>query len=554
MSSNLTLPPVLGQDLASLARWVRQASLVINELIRRNTTGAFYVWDDGCLNVPTSTTIDGAEEIVFESPFSGNGTLIVTGIGFEGGVTVALNDVELGTLSDANTTDEILYEVQATNLVDGLNSFKIWSTTSDAGELRRLEVWRNFSRELIDTAGSTAEWGEITGIGKPEDSADVTANHAADVIFRQATAPASALTGWLWIDTDDLRIYRYSGAAWVQISADDALLLTSNAPAEGGADVTSANHALSLLVDDTRNTDELPSVYRARGKGVYTEFKDRSALGWPGTGTFALTITEVKWDDTTGGAITQWYSDENNDFYQRVGAANDTIWGAWIQTEGGADETSIHASDVIHRQATSPSSPQDGWIWVDTDDARVYRWITSFGGMWIQIAADDALLIGANAPAEGGANETESRRSLTDWGPTQTFTPVWSSGFSSAPTGDFSYAVSEDGLWASMWTVSAKTGTSNAGTMVLNNLPAAIRPAGTSTRWVQALGVGIDGLNRVAVGARIVEASNGSAGTVEFATLDSGAAAAPNIYDVTGWATSGTKGLERGLRLVWPMS
>lgn len=331
--TQLTVPSVAGHDLPSLIRWARQLATTVNDLLRRNSfAGAFFVWDDGCVSVPTSTTIANAEEIVFESPFSSgiagdllteggedlteeNGsslitessvesyaTLIVTGIGFEGGVHVALNGRDFGTLSSEDTANEVLYEVQVDNLVKGLNVFQIWSESSDSGELRRLEVWRNFTRESIIDSGETAIWGSVTGDGKPEDNADVTSDHADDIIFRQASLPSDPQEGWIWQDTDDLRVYRRTSGAWVQIGADDALLLGLNAPAESGA-----------------------------------------------------------------------------------------------------DETQGHAEDIIFRQATEPSNPQEGWVWQDTDDRRVYRYTS---GAWVQISSDDALLLGLNAPADASADQT----------------------------------------------------------------------------------------------------------------------------------------------------
>src|SRR5690606_14415908 len=57
----------------------------------------------------------------------------------------------------------------------------------------------------------------------------------------------------------------------------------------------------------------------------------------------------------------------------------------------------------------------------------------------------------------------------------ETFTPTWT-GFSSAPSGDLSYI--DFGSYAMLWATSILTGTSNASTMTITNLPTAIRPSG----------------------------------------------------------------------------
>lgn len=57
-------------------------------------------------------------------------------------------------------------------------------------------------------------------------------------IFYQATAPASGMdTGDFWIDSDDNKIYRYSGASWVEVQDDDiAQAISDAATAQSTAD------------------------------------------------------------------------------------------------------------------------------------------------------------------------------------------------------------------------------------------------------------------------------------------------------------------------------
>jgi hypothetical protein len=64
----------------------------------------------------------------------------------------------------------------------------------------------------------------------------------------------------------------------------------------------------------------------------------------------------------------------------------------------------------------------------------------------------------------------------------QTFTPSWN-GFSTAPTGDFSYI--DFGSFVLMWTTAVMSGTSNANSMNLSGVPAAIRPA--DNRFLQCM-------------------------------------------------------------------
>lgn len=146
---------------ARLAAQLRSFATQVQQVARKvSYEGAIYVWDKGCLTVPTNTTEAGAEEIVFKSGYAGKCTLIITVVGAEGGVTASLNGTNLGTMSDVDTSSEIAYEFFDDGLIDTdnpLNSFKIWSTTGDSAELRRLEVWRNHVYDAIDSVTTLAD-------------------------------------------------------------------------------------------------------------------------------------------------------------------------------------------------------------------------------------------------------------------------------------------------------------------------------------------------------------------------------------------------------------
>lgn len=195
MAERVNIPTTVNPTPEGIAKWIRDAATIMNSFMNQTAeSGTFFIWDRGCLNVPTNTTISGAEIIVFDSPFVGNGTIVVTGFDFEGGVHIAINDVDLGALTAASGI-EALFEIAVTNLVIGINTFKIWSTTADAGELRRIEAYRNFAKEQIDGAGGTAVWGSITGAGKPEDNADVTASRFGSLLLNGSFETGDA-EGW----------------------------------------------------------------------------------------------------------------------------------------------------------------------------------------------------------------------------------------------------------------------------------------------------------------------------------------------------------------------
>lgn len=138
--AGVDIPPLSGVKDPALERWARKVSDAFNTVVRdmQKLSGSYYVWDKGSLSIPQNTTIAGAEEIVFESNFSGNGVLLLTVVGAEGGVNVALNGTELGELKDTDTSSEIVHKVAVSNLVNGLNSLKIWDDAGDTAELRKV--------------------------------------------------------------------------------------------------------------------------------------------------------------------------------------------------------------------------------------------------------------------------------------------------------------------------------------------------------------------------------------------------------------------------------
>lgn len=223
----------------------------LQEILNR-PDGAIFVWNRGCVTVPTNTTISGAEEIVFPSDFTGNGTLVLTIYDAEGGVNVALNGTELGSLS-GTAEQEVLYEVAVTNLTEGrdaLNSFKIWSTTGDSAELRKLEVYRNFAREQIS---DSAIWGNITGSGKPEDDATV----GADFQTNLTNKPKDTFN--LWADPQ----FELGSGALESLNAAHSLVTDP---------LSKFNGAIQLAGSTANKKSILITIPASAGQTIFTEW------------------------------------------------------------------------------------------------------------------------------------------------------------------------------------------------------------------------------------------------------------------------------------------
>lgn len=79
-------------------------------------------------------------------------------------------------------------------------------------------------------------------------AADAQATADGKVItFYQATAPTAEATGDLWIDTDDDRLYRWSGSQWIEIQDVDISTAIANAAT---AQTTADGKIVSFYVDE----------------------------------------------------------------------------------------------------------------------------------------------------------------------------------------------------------------------------------------------------------------------------------------------------------------
>ena len=354
-------------------------------------------------------------------------------------------------------------------------------------------------------------------------------------VYRQSSAPGSPATGAIWIDTDDSRVYRYNGSTWQQFAADDALLLTNNAPAEANADVTGSNTAANITGQGnlaTQNASDL--VYRQSSAPSHQAGRI--------------------WYDTDDGRFYR----SNGSTWQQIGADDPLLASFNAMGEAGADVTgsntaanitgqgslaTLDAGDVNYRQSSDPGAVGAGRTWYDTDDGRYYR-RNSSNTAWEQIGADDPTLSAFNAAAEAGADATADNLSAADWQDESTFTPTWNAGFSTAPTGDLSYSLTVDGNYARLWTPGNRHGTSNANNMRISNLPSAIQP--TTGKLVMATGTVTNNTFQQIIAAFVFGATSGA---VWFSILDS----TPR-FNSGGFATSGTKGLDVGCEFTWPMS
>ncbi|MBL4754476.1 MAG: tail fiber domain-containing protein [Flavobacteriales bacterium] len=94
-----------------------------------------------------------------------------------------------------------------------------------------------------------------------------------------------------------------------------------------GATRTTGKFFGHLNVDDTRAVNDAPTAFNQE---VAFEFKTRTTVGVPGSGTFSGQITLAPWGDNSGDAHHQLNFNEGGIFW-RQGQPDAATWGAWTQ-------------------------------------------------------------------------------------------------------------------------------------------------------------------------------------------------------------------------------
>jgi len=238
----------------------------------------------------------------------------------------------------------------------------LWIDTDDKNKLYRAasvganEIKAGEWVAVRDTDIAQALADAATAIG---DAADAQSTADGKVVtFYQATAPTAEATGDLWIDTDDDRLYRWSGSLWVEIQdADIASAISAAGTAQSTAD----------------------------GK-VVTFYQDNVPTS---------TAAGDLWVDTN----------DNNKLYRAIIAgANEIKAGEWVSVKDGTIITTF-------TQASVPTALAAGDLWFDSDDSyKPYR-ATNAGddevkvGEWVAINFAD---IGATVGATAGTDLKDS--------------------------------------------------------------------------------------------------------------------------------------------------
>jgi len=221
-----------------------------------------------------------------------------------------------------------------------------------------------------DPAGDSLSWdGSVLTVVGDVVVTDVPWSVITDVpaelhqTYYQSSEPTVGMTaGDLWIDSDNNLLYRYDGAAWVEIQ---------------DAEIDQALSDAQQAYNDAQQAIQDAATAQATADGKVTTFYQSIQPTAEGIGDLWIDTANdrlYRWDGS------QWVEIQDADILQALQDAADA-------------QATADSKIVSFYQATAPTATSIGDLWVDTDDGnRLYRWD---GNAWVSIRdadIDQALL------------------------------------------------------------------------------------------------------------------------------------------------------------------
>ena len=205
---------------------------------------------------------------------------------------------------------------------------------------------------------------------------------AIPINFKQSTAPTGTLTtGDLWIDTDDNKMYRWTGSAWESIRDSEitansqAITALENTVDDGSTGVSATATAVATLETEVYGSgsagasriDALAATVNNGSTGVAANASAISSLQ-VNVGTKNQTF--VGSSTPTAGAIGDLWvkTSENNKLYRWTGSN-------WVAVSPSTVQT--------FAQSGTPTANSVGDLWIDTgNDNQIKRWS---GSSWVPL-------------------------------------------------------------------------------------------------------------------------------------------------------------------------
>jgi len=165
-----------------------------------------------------------------------------------------------------------------------------------------------------------------------------------------------------------------------------------------------AQSPTSLAINDTRQINDAPNFIE---HSIRADFKERSAIGVPGSGNYSASLSIAPWEDTdnSGGANHQLNFNDGGVFYRNAYPLN-SKWGGWAQllmTDSNGNTTigsmiirkvpGINGSHIYFGDPVAvsgqPSSKicfggygiqNAGFVWIPNSSLDQGKLLLSFGG------------------------------------------------------------------------------------------------------------------------------------------------------------------------------
>jgi len=368
-------------------------------------------------------------------------------------------------LNDINTDEYDLLESTA----------KITYSATEPSSPSTGDLWVETDNDYTTFVWSSAAWIAISSEDAIQAIADAsTAQSTADgkaLVTYAATSPGSPETGDMWVDTDDdYKTFIWSGAAWVSISNTDALQALADAvTAQAAADSAQSDATQALSDAATAQTtadgralvtyDATAPVAPTEGDIWIDTDDDYKTAVWSGSAWVAISNEDalqaisdassaqstadgkalVTYDTTEPGSpeIGDLWVDTDDDYktYIYTGATWQALSSvdaiqALADASTAQDDATQALSDASDAQntadgkalvtynATAPSTPTEGDIWIDTDDDyKTFVWSSS---AWVSISNTDALSAIADA---ADAQSTADGKALVTYADTAPSSP-----------------------------------------------------------------------------------------------------------------------------------
>jgi hypothetical protein len=364
-------------------------SLTVGELIVKGLDGKFYTLGiDGNGNV-TTTEKQVSGDNVANNTLSGTHLIEDSITARELNVAQIFADTALiNAIKAANidVADLFAYE----GFINSLHSNLI---ESNIGGLLKIQSDTGILISVKDALNSKADSSALSELSALVDTKVTT--------YYQNTAPATAITGDLWIDTDDGNsLYRWSGIIWESVDngqLQEALTLAGDA--QSTADLKIRTFAqttapVNMLPEDIGDlwvdTDDSNKLYRWSGS-TWISIRDTSLDGSVSSLLSAIavkTTTFYQAAQPTATAVGDLWidTDDGNSLHRWNGSSWALVDNAQLQQalEAASDAQSTADGKIVtFAQTTQPVATSVGDIWIDTDDNnKLYRWN---GSSWVSV-------------------------------------------------------------------------------------------------------------------------------------------------------------------------